>query len=174
MARTLKPDLLIMDINMPRMNGLEATRLIRAEIPDLKIVMLTTSMEEENLFAALQAGAAGYLLKGMSADEFMTLLGEISFGEAIFSSDMAAKMLEIFARPDLQNSPTQPRDQLQILTERQRDVLSLVAQGLTYKEVGAHLFLTERTVKFHMGEILKHLQLKGRRELIELARQKKI
>jgi two-component system NarL family response regulator len=60
------------------------------------------------------------------------------------------------------------------LTERQRDVLSLVAQGLTYKEVGAHLFLTERTVKFHMGEILKHLQLKGRRELIELARQKKI
>ena len=174
MARKLKPDVLMMDINMPRMNGIEATHLIKAEMPDLKIVMLTTSIEEENLFAALQAGAVGYLLKGMSADEFMTLLGEISSGEATFSSDMAAKMLEIFARPELQGSPTQPRDQLESLTERQRDVLSLVAQGLTYKEVGAHLFLTERTVKFHMREILKRLQLKGRHELIQLARQKKI
>jgi len=174
MAHILKPDVLMMDINMPRMNGIEATRIIKAEIPELKIIMLTTSTEEENLFNALQAGAVGYLLKGMSANEFVTLLGEIASGEATFSSDMAAKMLEIFARPELQGSPTQPRDQLQSLTERQRDVLSLVAQGLTYKEVGTHLFLTERTVKFHMGEILKRLQLKGRRELIELARHKKI
>jgi DNA-binding NarL/FixJ family response regulator len=171
MARSLKPDMLLMDINMPRMNGLEATRGIKAENPYLKIIMLTTSMDEENLFAALSAGAAGYLLKGMSADEFMTLLGEVALGEAIFSSDMAAKMLEVFARPELQASPTRPRDQLEVLNERQRDVLSLVAQGLTYKQVGAHLFLTERTVKFHMGEILKRLQLKGRRELMDFARR---
>jgi DNA-binding NarL/FixJ family response regulator/signal transduction histidine kinase len=174
MTRTLKPDILIMDINMPRMNGLEAARAIKAEMPEVKIVMLTTSMEEENLFAALQAGAVGYLLKGMGPAEFLTLLSEIASGEATFSSDMAAKMLEIFARPDLRTSPTQPRDQLETLSERQRDVLSLVAQGLTYKEVGQKLFLTERTVKFHMGEILKRLQIKGRRELIELARQKKL
>jgi len=174
MARALKPDLLLMDINMPRMNGLEATRSIKAEMPDLKIVMLTTSMDEENLFAALSAGAAGYLLKGMSAAEFMTVLGEVALGEAIFSSDMAAKMLEIFARPELQTSPTQPRDPLEALSERQTDVLSLVAQGLTYKEVGAHLFLTERTVKYHMGEILSRLQLKGRREAEEYAKRKRI
>jgi DNA-binding NarL/FixJ family response regulator/signal transduction histidine kinase len=174
MARALKPDILIMDINMPRMNGLEATRAIKAEMPEVRIVMLTTSMEEENLFDALQAGAVGYLLKGMGPSEFLTLLGEIASGEATFSSDMAARMLEIFARPDLRTSPTQPRDQLGTLSDRQRDVLSLVAQGLTYKEVGQKLFLTERTVKFHMGEILKRLQLKGRRELIELARQRKI
>jgi len=173
LARLLKPDLLIMDLNMPRMNGIEATRSIKAEMADLKIIILTTSMDEENLFAALSAGASGYLLKGMGVDEFMTMLGEVALGEAIFSSDMAAKMLEIFARPELQASPTQARDHLEALSERQRDVLSLVAQGLTYKEVGTHLFLTERTIKFHMAEILKRLQLKGRRELLEFTKRNK-
>ncbi|HEX2696348.1 MAG TPA: histidine kinase N-terminal 7TM domain-containing protein, partial [Anaerolineales bacterium] len=174
MTRTLKPDMIVMDIQMPRMNGLEATSKIKAEMPDVKIVILTTSTEEADLFEALRAGASGYLLKGMSPKEFMTLLGEISLGEASFSADMAAKMLEILSRPELQASPTQPRDPLAVLTDRQRDVLSLVAQGLTYKEVGQKLFLSERTVKFHMGEILKRLQLKGRRELMEFTRDKKL
>lgn len=171
MALALKPDLILMDINMPRMNGLDATRNIKSKMPDVKIIMLTRSMDEENLFTALSAGAAGYLLKGMDADEFMTLLGEISLGEVEFSSELAVKMLEIFTRPELQISPTQPPDGLQSLTERQRDMLSLVAQGLTYKEVGQRLFLAERTIKFHMGRILKQLQLKGRRELIEFTKR---
>lgn len=171
MALALKPDLILMDINMPRMNGLDATRKIKSEMPDIKIIMLTRSMDEENLFTALSAGAAGYLLKGMDADEFMTLLGEISLGEVDFSSEIAIKMLEIFTRPELQISSTQQPDELQSLTERQRDMLSLVAQGLTYKEVGQKLFLAERTIKFHMGTILKQLQLKGRRELIEFAKR---
>jgi two-component system NarL family response regulator len=173
MVRSLKPDLLLMDINMPRMNGIDATRKLKADFPELKIIMLSASMEEDDLFGALSAGASGYLLKGMAGDEFMTLLTEVALGEASFSSDMAAKVLEIFARPEFQTSPTRPRDQLEALNERQRDVLSLVAQGLTYKEVGTHLFLTERTVKFHMGEILKRLQLKGRRELMEFTRKNK-
>lgn len=173
-TRALKPDLILMDINMPRMNGLEVTRSIKAEAPGIKIVMLTTSIDENDLFAALSAGAAGYLLKGMNADEFTTLLAEIAYGEALFSSDMAVKMLNIFARPELQISPTQPRDQFAGLNETQHNVLNMIAQGLTYKEIGTRLFLTERTVKYHMGEILKRLQLKGRRAAEEYARRRKM
>lgn len=173
MARALKPDLVLMDINMPRMNGLDAVRNIKAEMPDTKIIMLTSSLDEDNLFAALHAGAIGYLLKGMTGDEFMTLLAETAYGEANFSSEVAAKMLKIFTRPELQVSPTQPRNQLVRLSETQQSILNLVAEGLTYKEIGQRMFLTERTVKYHMGEILKRLHLKGRREAAEYMEHKK-
>jgi DNA-binding NarL/FixJ family response regulator/signal transduction histidine kinase len=171
LAHQLKPDMLLIDIHMPRLNGLEAARRVRDELPEIKVVILTSSTEESNLFEALRAGAAGYLLKGTSTDEFLTLLGEISLGEATLSTDMAAKVLEMFDRADIQPSPAAPAAALDALSERQLEVLRLVARGLSYKEAGQRLYLTERTIKFHMGEILKRLQLRGRRELIALARR---
>jgi two-component system NarL family response regulator len=175
LARKLQPDMIAMDIQMPQMDGLEATRLINAEMPNVKIIMLTASADEQNLFEALRAGASGYLLKGMSADEFLTLLGETSRGEAELSAGLANKMLEVFthgkdsiARKATEESLTLPSG----LTQRQVEVLQLVGQGLMYKEVGAQLFLTERTVKYHMGEILTRLQLKGRREAIDYAQRR--
>ena len=166
MARTLQPDLILMDINMPRMNGLEATRLIKAEMPDVKVVMLTTSAGEEDIFEALRVGASGYLLKGMSADEFMSTLAEIARGEAEFSAEMAHQMLAMFAAKATDTTPSET-----VLTERQTEILRLVAQSLMYKEIGERLFLTERTVKYHMGEILSRLHLKGRHEAMQYAKK---
>jgi DNA-binding NarL/FixJ family response regulator/signal transduction histidine kinase len=173
-TRALQPDLLLIDINMPRLNRLEATRRLKEELPELKIVILTASAEESTLFEALRAGAAGYLLKGMEANELMTLLAEISLGEASMSAEMAAQMLNAFERPELLPAQAEAGAALEALSDRQLDVLRLVSQGLTYKEAGQRLFLTERTIKFHMGEILKRLHLKGRREVIALARNQGI
>lgn len=173
-TRVLKPDLLLIDINMPRLNGLEATRRLKEELPELKIFILTASAEESSLFEALRAGAAGYLLKGMEADELMTLVGEISLGEASMSAEKAVQMLQTFERPEVLPSQAESGKAIESLSDRQLDVLRLVSQGLTYKEAGQRLFLTERTIKFHMGEILKRLHLKGRREVVALARREGI
>jgi len=176
-VRSLKPDLILMDINMPNMNGLEATRRIKADMPEAKIVMLTTSASEADLFEALRAGAAGYLLKGMSAERFFAVLGDIERGEAEFSAEMAQKILEEFHSSQGERAqsgePGQAFD-TEILTERQAEILRLVANGLMYKEIAERVFLTERTVKYHMGEILARLHLKSRRAAEEYAKRRGI
>ncbi len=176
-ARALQPNLILMDVNMPRMNGLEAARRITAEMPEAKIVMLTTSASEADLFEALRSGAAGYLLKGMSADKFFATLGGIAHGEMEFSAEMAQRILAEFPSMDAAREPNaapgQPTEQ-DVLTDRQMEILRLVANGLMYKEIAERLFLTERTVKYHMGEILARLQLKGRREAEAYAKRRGI
>ncbi len=163
LARALKPDLILMDIHMPHMDGLQAAHLIKAEMPEIRIAMLTTSMAEEDVFEALRAGASGYLPKGISGDEFMSRLGEITRGEVEFSPEMATQLLETFAGK---------ASQMVELTERQSEILQLVAHGLTYREIGERLYLTERTVKYHMGEILTRLHLTGRQEAEDYARRR--
>jgi DNA-binding NarL/FixJ family response regulator/anti-sigma regulatory factor (Ser/Thr protein kinase) len=174
-VRALKPDLTLMDINMPRMNGLEATRRIKETMPEAKIVMLTTSASESDLFEALRAGASGYLLKGMSANELFLTLNEVARGEAEFSAEMAQKILAEFPSADgtqEENGHSKPAAETDLLTGRQTEILRLVVNGLMYKEIGERLFLTERTVKYHMGEILARLHLKGRREAEEYAKNR--
>jgi two-component system NarL family response regulator len=176
-VRALKPDLVLMDINMPRMNGLEATRRIKENMPEAKIVILTTSASESDLFDALRAGAAGYLLKGMTATELFITLTDVARGEAEFSAEMAQKILAEFSSAQAgggQNAATEPATETGLLTGRQMEILRLVASGLMYKEIGERLFLTERTVKYHMGEILARLQLKGRREAEAYAKNRGI
>lgn len=176
-VRALKPDLTLMDINMPRMNGLEATRRIKEDMPEAKIVMLTTSASESDLFEALRAGASGYLLKGMSGNELFLTLTDVARGEAEFSAEMAQKILAEFPSADgtqEENGQSKPATETDLLTGRQIEILRLVANGLVYKEIGERLFLTERTVKYHMGEILARLQLKGRREAEEYAKNRGI
>ena len=177
MVRSLKPDLILMDINMPHMNGLQATRLIKADMPEARIVMLTTSASEADLFEALRAGAAGYLLKGMNAEHFISAMTSIERGETEFSAEMAQRILEEF--PSMQegreqNAELSQINLLDVLTDRQAEILRLVANGLMYKEIAERVFLTERTVKYHMGEILVRLHLKSRREAEEYAKRRGI
>lgn len=167
-ANALKPEIILMDINMPNMDGLEATRHISADLPGVKIVMLTTSSDEQHLLEAMRAGAWGYLTKGMNTDEFISALNDVLHGETIFSAGMAS---QIMADLKVENSAVSQTDE-PALTERQIEILRLVAQGLLYKEIGMRLFITERTVKYHMGEILSRLRMKSRQDAVEYAKRK--
>ena len=174
-ARVLKPDLILMDIQMPRLNGLAATRLIKTEQPNVKIVILTISENDEDLFEAIKSGASGYLLKTEETDKFLELLSGLARGEVPLSAGLASHVLKEFARQGgVSGSFEQAVKKGESLTPRQMEVLILIAQGLTYKEVGAKLFLTEHTIKYHMGEIIERLQLENRRQVVEYARRMKL
>lgn len=179
LARSLRPDVILMDIRMPRCDGLAATRLIKAEMPEQRIVMLTTSAEDDDLFEAIKSGACGYLLKSAGGREFTEALHGLEQGIPPFSPGLAARILREFARqtdaqgdPEASDSPApMVREAAVELTERQTDVLKAVAAGLTYKEVGARLALSERTVRYHMGEIMDRLHLENRSQVIAYAGQ---
>jgi DNA-binding NarL/FixJ family response regulator len=170
-ARALRPDVILMDIGMPRCDGLAATRAIKAELPDVKIVMLTVSAEDEDLFEAIKSGASGYLLKSLGANQFFELLSDLERGEVALSNGMAARVLEEFARQAGRAEPATEvgEEDTPGLTPRQREVLTLVARGLKYKEVAAALCLSESTIKYHMGEILDRLHLNNRAQAIAYA-----
>ncbi len=175
LARNLRPDLVLMDLNMPECDGLEATLRIKRDLPDTKIVILTVSAEEKNIYQALKSGASGYLLKNLSADGLSQLIADIMRGEVVLSPGIAAQVLQDFAQelpiePLPETTSREARDHTD-LTPRQIEILELVAQGKTYKEIGTALFITERTVKYHMGEILERLQLENRRQAIAFARR---
>lgn len=170
----LAPDVILMDVIMPVCGGLAATRLIKARHPDIKVVMLTMSDTDDDLFLAIKNGAFGYLLKSEDTDRLLTLLEGIARGEAPLSQGLAARILSEFARRTPSSGPSDratPSDER--LSSRQIQVLTLAAQGLTYKEIGAKLFLAERTIKYHMGEIIERLHLENRRQAIDHARAMK-
>jgi two-component system NarL family response regulator len=185
MAQQLHPNLILMDIRMPRCDGLSATRQIKAQQPEIKIVMLTTSAEDGDLFESVKSGACGYLLKSMSGEAFIEALRGLEQGIPPFSPGLAAKLLDEFARlagegkeaetgsyGDMQKgkeAETRGRGTAETgggLTERQTEVLRLVADGLTYREVGEQLSLSERTVRFHMSEIIARLHLYNRSQVL--------
>ena len=186
-ALRLEPDLVLMDLSMPVCDGLAATRLIKAQRPEMKIVVLTTSAEDEDLFEAIKSGACGYLLKVTAAPAFIEALHGLEQGVPPFSPGLAERLLREFARlaeAERQENRETPRREdgetvsaspsLRIspsvrLTERQTDVLRLVSAGLTYKEVGAALALSEVTVRYHMGEIMRLLHLENRSQVIAYA-----
>lgn len=174
-ARALKPELILMDVQMPRLNGLEATRLVKAELPDIKVVILTMSEDDQDLFEAIKSGACGYLLKAEETEKFFKLLSGLVKGEVPLSPGLAGHVLKEFARQGAaRGSVEQTAEKKEDLTPRQFEVLTLVSQGLTYKEVGAKLFLTEHTIKYHMGEIIARLHLESRRQVIEYAKRMKL
>lgn len=166
-ARKARPDLILMDIKMPQCNGLESTRLITTEMPETKIVMVTVSDEEEDLFQAIKSGAAGYILKNTSGEEFGRMLLSIAEGDAPLSSGLAARILAEFARQD-KAAPSRD-DAESELTEREQEVLELVVGGATNKEIAASLHISENTVSFHMKNILGKLHLRNRAEAVAYA-----
>ncbi|MBI2303618.1 MAG: response regulator transcription factor [Chloroflexi bacterium] len=159
-ARELLPDLILMDIKMPRCNGLEATRLIKEEIPHTRIVMLTVSEDDRDLFEAVKNGAEGYLLKTLKATELFEHLQGVFRGEAPISPTMARKLLREFAQ--LTRRQDRPPGTRAELTRRETEVLTLVSEGNADKEIAAQLHISLRTVKNHLHNILEKLQLNNR------------
>jgi DNA-binding NarL/FixJ family response regulator len=175
-ARTLKPDVIFMDIDMPGYSGIKALKLIKAELPEIKVVMLTASAEDEDLFEAVKCGASGYLLKSMKVSELMEVLSDLKQNEVPFSPGLAVRLMKEYrkngsfkVKPDCQDKNDVEEKQL---TERQLELLEMVASGKTYKEAGEALGLTERTVKYHMGRIVELLQLSSRAQVIAYAARK--
>jgi two-component system NarL family response regulator len=170
-ARILKPDVVLMDIKMPECSGMDALKLIKAEMPEIKIVMLTSSEEEDDLFYAIKYGASGYLLKNTNAKELVDMLSDIEKGEASLSQGLAARLLKEFRynSTDKLMQHISGDSKYEDLTKRQLEVLEMVAKGTTYKEVGESLGLSERTVKYHMGRILELLHMENRAQVIAYA-----
>lgn len=163
-----KPDLVLMDLQMAHYDGIEATRQLKKEYPEATIVMLSACEDEASLFGALQAGASGYLVKGMEPEHFLLELAKWSQGEIPLASGMAARMLKLFSCK--QQTPQKPNEER--ISERQTEILRLVAQGRIYKEIAQQLYLKEVTVKYHIREIMNKLHLVNRSELIAFAVQR--
>jgi len=170
-ARELHPDLVLMDIQMPSFDGLEAARQINKELPDTIIVMLTVQNNEEKLFEAIKNGAKGYLLKNISSNEMLDLLRGVMRGEAAISPTMAGQMLDEFRRLSQLNQ--EERDEPNVdLTQREQEVLGLVAHGMSDKRIAAELSISIHTVKSHLRNILSKLQVNSRREAARIAKSK--
>jgi DNA-binding NarL/FixJ family response regulator len=163
MARDLLPDIILMDIAMPVMDGLQATRQIAREVPSSRVVMLTMSEDEENLFSAIQYGARGYVLKDIPSTGLHKKLCGVMRGEAALSGAMATKILNEFGKPkaELGDSATAC---LEALTDREHQVLELVVQGLSNPEIAERLCLSENTIKKYLHNILEKLHLNNRVE----------
>jgi DNA-binding NarL/FixJ family response regulator len=170
-AQELMPDLVVMDIQMPGMDGLEAARQIKKDLPETVIVMLTVRDDDEKLFQAIRNGAQGYLLKNIHAHEMVEQLHGALRGEAAIPPRLAGRMLEEFRRLS-QASPPDSGDETPDLTPREQEILSLVAQGLSDKQIAAQLSLSLHTVKSHLRNILAKLQVESRREAARLAKKR--
>lgn len=180
-ARRTRPDVILMDIQMPRCDGVAATRLIKAEMQTCKIVMLTMSENDQDLFEAVKSGASGYLLKRLDAEEFFIYLAELQAGHPPFSPGLAEKILQEFGHPSLRtevppSSRTSQANGSQVVDEpeaplssRQMQILTLVAQGQTYRQVAETIGIAERTVKYHMAQILDRLHMDNRAQAIAYA-----
>jgi two-component system NarL family response regulator len=171
-AAALLPDVVLMDVRMPGLGGIEATRRIRNAQPNVKIVMLTVSEDEEDLFAAIRAGAIGYLLKELSIEEVAGTVRAVARGQAVVSPTMAAKLLNEFNV--LSRRVAEQRGDAPRLTERELEVLRLVAKGMANKEIAAELVIAENTVKNHVRNILEKLELRTRTEAAMFAVREKL
>ena len=173
LAEKTTPDVVLMDVRMPKHSGIEATRAIKATMPSTKILMLTISDEEADLYEAIKAGASGYLLKEISIEEVAGAVKAVHAGQSLISPSMASKLLNEFAamvkRQDERTQVPGPR-----LTERELEVLKLVAKGLNNRDIGSELFISENTVKNHVRNILEKLHLHSRMEAVVYAVREKL
>jgi DNA-binding NarL/FixJ family response regulator len=164
LAGRLRPDLVLMDLSMPVLNGIEATRQLAAQMPELKVVILTASMEDEDLFEALRAGAHGYLLKNLEADSFFDLLDRALAGEPALTPQLSRKVLQALSKPATARPQHEDPD---ALTDREREVLELIVDGITSnRQLARRLDVSENTVKFHVRNILDKLHLHNRTQAV--------
>ena len=171
MTRELLPEMVLMDLSMPEVDGIAATKLISAELPQVKVVILTASESDATLFEAIKSGAQGYLIKNLEADDFFALLDRASKGEPAFTPTLARRLLVEFAKPP----EAQPAAETDALTAREREVLELMVEGVvSTRKLAKRLGLSENTVKFHVRNILDKLRLHKRAEVVGYALRKRI
>ncbi len=171
-AHKLKPGIVLMDIRMPNVNGIEATRRIKAELPGTKIIMLTVSEEEEDLFEAISSGAHGYLLKNMRPEELFEMLEGALRGEAVIAPAMAQRILRAFVSQAHRRAEF--GDAKAELSPREIEVLELASEGATNKDIADRLFISVGTVKNHVHNILEKLHLKNRAQIAAYSRLRKV
>lgn len=162
MAREAKPDVVLMDIQMPMMNGIEALKIMNEAQPNIKVIMLTTFHDDRYISDALHNGATGYLLKDSKPMEIAEAIRTVYRGDALISPQVASKLIELFNKQSLS---TENKESLANLTERERDIVKCVGQGMNNKEISAVLFISEGTVKNHLTKILEKLSLRDRTQL---------
>jgi len=164
LARQLKPDIVLMDLTMPEVDGLTATRILATDLPEVKVVVLTASDDEADLFEAIKSGAYGYLLKNLETDEFFRALEAVQAGVPVFTPRLARHVLKEFGRGEVR------RTEETTLTERERELLELLVQGVTSnRELAQRLFISENTVKYHLRNIMSKLHLENRAQVIAYA-----
>ncbi len=172
-AEELVPDVVLMDVRMPKVSGIEATRAIASTVPSAKILMLTVSDEEDDLYAAIKAGATGYLLKEISIEEVAGAIRSVVSGQSLISPSMASKLLTEFTnlarKADERQAEFTPR-----LTARELEVLKLVAKGMSNREIAGELYISDNTVKNHVRNILEKLHLHSRMEAVVYAVREKL
>ncbi|MEV6639384.1 response regulator transcription factor [Amycolatopsis sp. NPDC051371] len=160
LTRELRPDVVVMDIRMPGMNGIEATRMITAES---RVVILTTFDDDNNVYAALRAGASGFLVKDMALDDILAAVRVVAAGNALIAPTVTRRLIEEFAaRPQ----PASPPRKLDAVTEREHEVLVLVARGLSNHEIATHLHISHGTAKAHVANLLTKLAARDRVQLV--------
>lgn len=165
----LQPDLVLLDQTMPEMSGLEALQIIKERHPKIKVIMLTVSEDDEDILAAVEAGADGYLIKNLDGEEFIDMLDGISRGEAAMTRQTAGRLLHRLSQP----KPS-PGDGTDELTDREVELLSCVAQGMSNREIAGELSISENTVKFHMKNIIQKLRVANRTEAVTVGIKKGI
>jgi DNA-binding NarL/FixJ family response regulator len=168
-AKEMLPDLVLLDINLPDRSGLSVAETLQRECPYSKIVILTVVEDEDAVLRALKGGAHGYVLKGVSAEELVQVIRSVYRGETYVTPSMAGRLLTELTAPSVNRTALDPCGEL---TERERAILDLVAQGKTNKEIAAVLYLSEKTVKHYMTNILQKLQVRNRVEAALIAREK--
>jgi DNA-binding NarL/FixJ family response regulator len=164
-AEELRPDVVLMDLHMPGVNGIEATRRITARHPEVAVLALTMLEGDDSVFSAMRAGARGYLLKGAGREEITSAVAAAVRGEVVFSAGIASRVLGYFAGP--RDAGPQPFAEL---TDREREILDLVARGLTNPAIARRLFLSEKTVRNHVSNVFAKLHVAGRAEAVAKAR----
>jgi DNA-binding NarL/FixJ family response regulator len=166
LAHKLEPHIILMDIKMPGLNGIEATREIQQSTPQIVVLVLTMFEDDDSVFAAMRAGAKGYLLKDSGGEEVVNAIRAVASGEAVFGPGVAERIIGFFSVP----RPAAPQRAFPELTEREEEVLSLVAQGKSNREIARQLFVSLKTVRNHVSNILLKLQVADRAQAVIRAR----